>query len=300
MPSTDTGAPPMRRSEKIKARQTREMRPLDIDDGRARSLLRNRPKDAHKGTMGHAVLFAGSYGMSGAAILSGRSCLRSGAGKLTCFTEPSTYPILQACIPEAIFEIREPGRAVLFDGLPGYAAAGVGPGWGQTKERPGLLKHILSSGIPMVLDADALNLMASHPDILEGLPAHTVLTPHRAEYERLFGADADPAAMAERHGCVLVMKGPNTLIHAPDGSAFRNTTGNPGMATAGSGDVLTGIILGLLARGYAPREAACLGVFLHGRSGDLAISSIGQESLISSDLIAFLGPAFLSIRPYPI
>ncbi len=249
--------------------------------------------------MGHAALFAGSYGMAGAAMLSGRACMRSGVGKLTVYAEERIYPILQSGVPEAIFEIHSPTSPILTDVTPVYDALAAGPGLGIGPGIASLLSSIMRMGCPLILDADSLTLLSMHPGLLESLPLGTILTPHWGEYVRLFGSDADPAEVSRRHGCILVMKGPNTLIHAPDGTAIRNTTGNPGMATAGSGDVLTGIILGLLARGYAPREAACLGVFLHGRSGDLAIRSIGQESLIASDLIDFLGPAFLSIGPCP-
>ena len=253
--------------------------------------------DAHKGTMGQAALFAGSYGMAGAAILSGRACLRSGVGKLTCFTDERTYPMLQVCMPEAVFRIRSVGENA-FDGSgPTFDAVGVGPGIGTGADGLEVLSMALKMRCPIVLDADALNLIAQHRRLSGSIPGNAVLTPHGAEYARLFGTDADPAEVSRRLGCILVMKGPNTRIHAPDGGAYRNTTGNPGMATAGSGDVLTGMILGLLARGYPPFEAACLGVFLHGRSGDLAARSIGQESLIASDLTDHLGPAFGSLRP---
>lgn len=275
------------------------MQPRDIDDTMARELLGDRPRDAHKGSMGHAALFAGSYGMVGAAILAGRACLRSGVGKLTCFIEDRCYPILQASVPEAIFRIWETGQPFQFDGLPEFDAIGAGPGWGMHPDRIDLLRRIFGMDSPLVLDADALNLMAANRDLLEVLPKEAILTPHKAEYSRLFGSDSDPSEVAGRYGCILVMKGPNTLVYMPDGPAHRNTTGNPGMATAGSGDVLTGIILGLLARGHSQREAACLGVFLHGRSGDLAILQTGVESLIASDLIDHLGHAFRSLSASP-
>jgi hydroxyethylthiazole kinase-like uncharacterized protein yjeF len=273
------------------------IKPLDIDDDKARVLLRDRPWNAHKGTMGHAALFAGSYGMAGAAILAGRACLRAGVGKLTLFTDERCYPILQSSVPEAVFRFLEPSHPVDVDGLRRYDAIGAGPGWGMHSENAPLLEGILKSGCPTVLDADALNLMAVQRHLLDLLPKHAILTPHGAEYARLFGKDAVPDEVSRRHGCILVMKGPDTLVYTPEGAVYRNTTGNPGMATAGSGDVLTGIVLGLLSRGYAAPEAARLAVFLHGRSGDLASRSVGMESLIASDLIEYLGPAFLSVEP---
>ena len=230
-------------------------------------------------------------------MLSGRACLRSGVGKLTCYTDERTYPMLQVCMPEAVFRIRPVGENTFVGSGPRFDAVGVGPGIGTGEEGLEVLSMALKLRCPVVLDADALNLIALHRHMAESIPENAVLTPHGAEYARLFGSDADPAEVSRRLGCILVMKGPNTRVHTPDGRAFRNTTGNPGLATAGSGDVLTGVILGLLARGLAPSEAACLGVFLHGRSGDLAVRAIGQESLIASDLTDRLGPAFMSLRP---
>lgn len=279
---------------------TIRMKTVDIDDSMARSLLKARPRDAHKGTMGHAALFAGSYGMAGAAVLSARATLRSGVGKLTCFVDERIYAILQTSSPEAVFRILEPGMHIRSDNLSGFDAAGAGPGWGSGEENLRLLETLTKAGCPLILDAEALNMLAVNPGMVDRLPPQTVLTPHRGEYARLFGPDADPAGVSERHGCILVMKGPATRVYTPGGDVYRNTTGNPGMATAGSGDVLTGIILGLSARGYNPMEASCLGVFLHGRSGDLAAGKFGAESMIASDLTDFLGPAFLSVGASPI
>lgn len=272
------------------------MMPIDIDDGRARSLLKDRPLDAHKGTMGHAALFAGSYGMAGAAILSGRACMRSGVGKLTVYAEERIYPILQSAVPEAVFIIHGPLSTILTEDPPVYNAMATGPGLGTGPAIASLLSSIMRMGSPLILDADALTLLSMHPGLLDSLPMGSILTPHRGEYGRLFGADTVPAAVADKYGCILIMKGPKTMVHTPGGVSYRNTTGNPGMATAGTGDVLTGIILGLLARGCPPVDAACLGVFLHGRSGDIAMLRTGVESLIASDLVEHLGAAFLSIH----
>jgi NAD(P)H-hydrate epimerase len=272
------------------------MMPLDIDDRMARTLLKDRPIDAHKGTMGHAALFAGSYGMAGAAILAGRACMRSGVGKLTVYAEERIYPILQSGMPEAVFKIHSGNSPSRSEDLPDFEAAAAGPGIGSGPGVLPLLSAVMTMSCPLVLDADALTLLSCHPVLMERLPEMTVLTPHRGEYDRLFGGESDPAEVSRKHGCILVMKGARSVVHTPEGRAFRNTTGNPGMATAGSGDVLTGIILGLLARGCTPVDAACLGVFLHGRSGDIAQDSMGVESLIASDLIDNLGAAYLSVH----
>ena len=173
--------------------------------------------------------------------------------------------------------------------LPGrYSAVAAGPGLGTAdptaRGLAALLKAVAENDLPLLLDADALNLCAAHPDLLNALPQSTIITPHEGEYRRLFGT-ADPAAMARQHHLVIVAKSHRTHIFGPDGQQATNTTGNPGMATAGSGDVLTGIILGLLAQGVEPFEAAQTGVFLHGKSGDIATQKQSQSSLIASDLV---------------
>jgi hydroxyethylthiazole kinase-like uncharacterized protein yjeF len=242
--------------------------------------------------MGHAALVAGSYGMLGAAILAAKACLRSGVGKLTCFVDPSSYPILQVSVPEAVFHICET-REVAEALLPArFQAIGIGPGIGSHPAHDSILQAAYAAKAPLVLDADALNLLGSKQGLWQGMPYGTILTPHAGEYERLFGASSDPVRMAQTRGVLMIMKGPASRILTPDGRTFINESGNPGMATAGSGDVLTGILTGLLARGYPSEDACRLGVFLHGLAGDIAAGRVGREPLIASDLIDSLPAAF--------
>jgi len=259
-----------------------------------RSMFRPRPTDAHKGTMGHALLVAGSKGMAGAALLSARACLRSGVGKLSVLTPDCNRPILQLGVPEAIVATEATVHPTNYD------AVAVGPGLGQSPEAAELLHSLLSEARqPLVLDADALNLLAIHPEWWPLVPAESILTPHPGEVARLTGPWTDRSQCichcqqlaTERH-LTVVCKGGPTVVCLSDGQLTTNETGNPGMATAGAGDVLTGIIVALLARGYAPREAARMGVWLHGAAGDSAAQLLGQESLVASDLVAHLPQAF--------
>ena len=261
------------------------------------SILRPRPVDGHKGTFGHALLVAGSYGMAGAGILAGRSCMRSGVGKLTVHIPKMNNDIMQVALPEAILHHDEDNMrwtSMPVDTAPGtaYNAIGIGPGIGTRQETSDALHRFLESmagcHVPMVLDADALNILSLHPDWLALLPQGTIITPHPLEYRRLVEAGAC------MDNVILVLKGhPTTItIHGDTPAQYVCPYGNDGMGTAGSGDVLTGIILGLLAQGYPPRDAALLGVGLHALSGDLATSELGQHSLIASDLIDYLPQAF--------
>lgn len=272
--------------------------PSKHTDGReAAALLRPRGADVHKGDMGHAALLAGSKGMLGAAILAARGCIRCGVGKLTIFTESSSYPILQQAIPEAVFRIADFGEWIQGLADRRYHAIGYGPGIGSPHDHLSMLQVLFEYGSPLVLDADALNQLAGFGHtLISQLPPYSILTPHAAEYQRLFSGMDDPAEVARTYRIVLVMKGRNSRVIAPDGTTYVNMSGNPGMATAGAGDVLTGMILGLLARGYDPLSAARLGVFLHGRAGDHAADHFGEESLIAGDLPNFIGEAYKELR----
>jgi ADP-dependent NAD(P)H-hydrate dehydratase / NAD(P)H-hydrate epimerase len=269
-----------------------------------RKILRKRVKFAHKGLFGHALLIAGSYGMAGAAVLSARAALRSGVGLLTTHVPRSVYPIVQGAVPESIFDIDDNEQN--FSGLNGrkhFSAVGIGPGIGtldiSIKAFESLLKN--ADG-PLVIDADALNILSGKPQLLSLLPAQSILTPHPGEFDRLAGKSASgfvrnqkQIEFAGKHNVIILLKGAYTSIATPDGNCCFNSTGNPGMSTAGSGDVLTGIVLSLLAQGYSPAEAALLGAFVHGLAGDLAASDFGQQALVASDIINFLGKAFLKI-----
>ncbi|WP_299579839.1 NAD(P)H-hydrate dehydratase [uncultured Sunxiuqinia sp.] len=263
--------------------------------------MTRRKKFSHKGTYGHALLVAGSYGKVGAAILSSRACLRSGVGLLTTHIPHSAYQIIQTAIPEAMCSIDASDLMFTeFPDLTQFTAVGVGPGLGVKPNSQRALKQLLEANpSKLVLDADALNILANHPEWLELLSVNTVLTPHPKEFERLVGETPDSYTrlqkqmeFSRKYQVIVVLKGAHTCISCPDGQVFINATGNPGMATAGSGDALTGIILGLLAQHFTPLDAAQLGVFVHGLAGDLAAEQQGEVALIAGDLIDTLGEAF--------
>lgn len=272
-----------------------------VERGDVSGLLRPRDPFAHKGTMGHGLLVAGSYGMAGAAVLAARACMRAGAGKLTIHTPRRNMAILQTAIPEAVLHTdREEtifSEAVATDG---FQAMAIGPGLGTTEQTAiAMITQIRRAQCPVVADADALNILAAKHAWLQQLPKGVILTPHPKEMERLEGQCTDSyerlmkaRQLAERLQGYVVLKGHRTAICMPDGHIAFNTTGNAGMATAGSGDVLTGILLGLLTRGYNQQEACLLGVYLHGLAGDLAARDLGQESLMASDIINYLPRAF--------
>ncbi len=281
--------------------------PLDLtDDTLIHSLYRPRNRFAHKGNFGHAILLAGSYGKTGAAVLAARACLRSGAGLLTCHIPSGGYNILQTAVPEAMVltDFNSSFITKTETDLNQYDSIGIGPGIGQARETAGLLKEMLRTcQKPLVLDADALNIIAADAALLKRIPAGSILSPHPKEFERLFGASANDfdrmekaLEKADELNVVIVLKGHHSFIAAPGGRGYFNSTGNAGMATAGSGDVLTGILTGLLAQGYAPESAALLGVYLHGQAGDLAAKDLSQEALVAGDIIDYLGKAFQQIQ----
>ncbi len=276
-----------------------------LTSGEASTLRRPRRKFDHKGTFGHALLVCGSRGKMGAAVLAARACLRAGTGLLTCRAPGCGLDVLQSSVPEAMCEIdpSESHWSCLSGGESTYSSIGIGCGIGQHEATAHALEALLkSTDKPVVLDADALNLLSKNPDWWAFLPKNSILTPHPKEFERLFGSTPngfDRLALQQQksraHGIIIVLKGAHSSISCPDGSVWFNSTGNPGMATGGSGDVLTGVLTGLLAQGYAPEDAARLGVFLHGRAGDLAAAELGPESLVAEDLVAFLATAWQSL-----
>lgn len=269
----------------------------------AASWYRPRERFSHKGTYGHALLIAGSQGMMGAAVLSARACLRSGVGLLSVHSPQCGYLVLQEAVPEAMVST-DPHQFQVssIPSLEPYAAIGMGCGLGQKASTLMALDQLLATKLPpLVLDADALNLIAA-AGWRDRLPVGSILTPHPKEFARLFGASGSSVEQlarlrqaAQHHQCYILLKGAHSVVATPTGECFFNSTGNPGMATAGSGDVLTGIITSLLAQGYPAPHAAALGMFLHGRAGDLALAQQSAESLVASDLINHLGPAFRSL-----
>jgi ADP-dependent NAD(P)H-hydrate dehydratase / NAD(P)H-hydrate epimerase len=255
----------------------------------------------HKGTRGKALLIAGSYGKMGAAVLAAQGVLRSGIGLLTVHVPKGGYPVIQTSVPEAMASVDASASCfTVVPELTPYNTIGIGPGLGQDPDTVSALRDLLENfNKPMVLDADALNILAAHRELLEILPPGSILTPHPGEFERLAGNwknDFDKLdrqrAWAKRYRVVVVVKGAFTSIAAPDGTLYFNPTGNPGMATGGMGDVLTGILTSCLAQGYAPLEAAQLGVWLHGQAGDEAARARGIRGLIASDIIVHLNDSF--------
>ena len=263
----------------------------------AMPILRKRTKFSHKGTYGHALLVAGSSGKTGAALLAAEACLRTGVGLLTAHLPKDVLLPMQIYLPEAMTSIdKSETHCTEIDDIIPYTAIGVGPGIGKNAETATLLKKIIQEATqPLVLDADALNIISENPTWLSFLPDNTILTPHPKEFERLFGKTNNSyerlelqRKMSVIHNIIIVLKGAHTAITFPNGTCFFNSTGNPGMATAGSGDVLTGMILSLLAQRYTPQEAALLGVYLHGKAGDKAAKEIGENSMIARDIIGNL------------
>ena len=265
-------------------------------------IYKPRQRFSHKGTFGHALLLAGSYGKTGAALLAAKACMHSGVGLLTVGVPQCAYLVLQMGLPEAMVTSDEKKNklATIMPNYSNYQAVGIGPGIGtEKKTRQWLLQQLLVIQCPLVLDADALNAIAYEVK-WDCIPKNSILTPHPKEFDRLFGLCQNSQERmlkaiekAKELSCIMVLKGHHTLIATSEGEVWFNTTGNAGMATGGSGDVLTGIITSLLAQGYVPKDAALLGVWLHGQSGDLASKRHGQEALVASHIIEFLGDAFL-------
>lgn len=263
------------------------------------------PRNAfsNKGNYGYACLMAGSYGMMGAAVLSSRACLRSGVGKLTCYICEAGYNILQTSVPEAMCKVFGDKHIQNVNDFSDFDVIGIGPGIGKYDSHRQLLENLFSNfKRPLVIDADALNVLSENQSLYKLIPGNSIITPHPKEFERLFGkADSDfervnfALSKSKELNIYIVLKGHYTFIAAPDGQGFFNSTGNAGMATAGAGDVLTGIITGLLAQKYTSLNAAIFGVYLHGLAGDIAAKNISQEALIGDDIIENLGNAFKEI-----
>jgi len=259
----------------------------------------------HKGSHGKALMIAGSYGKMGACILATRAALRSGIGLITVNAPKSGYHILQVSVPEAMVvmdvedKVWSANPLIDFDLID---AVGIGPGLGLDPITCEAFLKILKSGKPLVIDADGLNIMSEHPDWLDLIPNGSILSPHAGEFERLTGRWKDDFErldfqinLAKKVKAVIILKGAYTSIATPTGKVFFNSSGNPGMATGGSGDVLTGILTALLAAGYSSINAALIGVYLHGLAGDLALKEKGHHSLIASDIIEYLPKAFLDV-----
>lgn len=263
--------------------------------------LKRRDPFAHKGSMGHALLVAGSRGMAGAAMLAAKACLRTGVGKVTVHTPACNTLPLQIGVPEVVLDV-DSDTNVVSEAVDTdcFKAMGIGPGLGTNENTAiAVIGQMRRAQCPIVVDADALNILAAHKAWLQQIPVGAILTPHIGEFDRLEGVSTDSyerlskaMLLAERQHAYIVLKGHYTAIITPGGRVLFSPTGNPGMATAGSGDVLTGIITALLARGYTQGEACAIGTYLHGLAGDIAARSLGEESLIASDIINSLPMAF--------
>jgi NAD(P)H-hydrate epimerase len=280
-------------------------RNIYMDAPLVKSIYRPRSPFAHKGNFGHALLIAGSYGKMGAAVLAAKAALRTGAGLLTCYLPACGYEIMQTSLPEAMVLTDEHHDYLvnLPDNIEKYNAIGVGPGLGRADATVKMMSFITRRySKPLVIDADGLNCLSEEPQLIPGLPSSSILTPHPKEFERLFGPQANDfesirtaRTIAAQHKLVIVLKGHHTIIATPGGALYVNSTGNAGMAKGGSGDVLTGIITALVAQHYDPVQAAILGVYLHGRAGDLAAAAFSKEAMIATDIIDCLSPAFLEL-----
>ncbi len=278
-----------------------------VDQQYALGKVARRSKFAHKGSFGNALFISGSDGMMGAAVLGIKACLRAGAGLATAHVPGKTYPVIQTTVPEALISI-DPSEVIFTDipDLKPYSAIGAGPGLKTLPKTVRAMEKLLKSAeVPLVLDADALNIISENKDLMDLIPEGTVLTPHPKEFDRLFGESDNmyqrhqkQLEAAKRYKCYIVLKFAYTLISDPEGTTWINKSGNPGMASGGSGDVLTGMILSFLAQGYHPKDAAVLGVYLHGLAADLALEKQSEESLIPGDIIDYLGSAFKVIDPH--
>lgn len=274
------------------------------EEEEVKKIIKPRKRFAHKGNYGHALLIAGSYGMAGSSVLSGKACLRAGAGLLTIHAPRRNNDILQVSIPEAMVDndVMDDYFAVPVD-TDNYQAVGIGPGLGKEHETEiALLDQINICQSPLVLDADALNILSENRDWIASIKKNTIITPHPKELDRLVGKSQNSfdrlqkaRDFAIKLKIYIVLKGAFTAVITPEGKCYFNPTGNPGMATGGSGDVLTGIILSLLAQGYTSEEACKLGVYVHGLAADIAASTKGEISLLAGDIIDYLPEAWAKL-----
>lgn len=277
-----------------------------IDPGFLRPMLGRREEVSHKGDYGHLLLVCGSRTMPGAAVMATGAALKSGCGLVTLHSTSRTLDAVVAAFPSAMLsEDPDACFSLVPEGLLRFDAIAVGPGLGVAPQTAGALSKLLlrarETGIPMVLDADALNILSAKPALKKSIPPGSVMTPHDAELRRLLGGelpdDKDQAvsALCRETGCVLVSKGFHSEIYTPEGEKYVNASGNPGLAKGGSGDVLTGLVGGLLARGHSALEAAALGTWIHGYAGDCLTAECTAEAYNSRDLIDALYKGFRTL-----
>lgn len=266
--------------------------------------LRHRKEFASKADFGSGILYAGSYGMMGAAILAARGALRAGVGKLTVNSPKCGYQIMQSSVPEALFRHNR-GEINIIDIHPerDFSAIAVGPGIGTNELTIKAVEDFLASiNQPVILDADALNCIAIKPSILNTIPVLSILTPHAGEFDRLFGPQPSAEArlrkaieMAKYYNILIILKGRYTAIVRPDGKVYFNSSGCPAMATAGSGDVLTGVLLSMLAQGYPAELASLIAVYVHGLAGEMAAAEQGEYGVTAGDIASYIGKAIREI-----
>ena len=265
-------------------------------------LYKPRNKWSHKGNYGHSLVIGGSFGKIGAVVLATKAALKIGSGLVTAYIPKCGYNILQTSIPEAMVEVDNDALLSYYNVKTNATVIGIGPGMGtDEKTALGFENFLKENKLPLVLDADAINLLSMNDTLLNYLPKETILTPHPKELERLIGKwDNDYDKLDKsikfsiKYNLILVIKGAHTIIIHAD-NIYVNSTGNPALATAGSGDVLTGIITGLIAQGYKPKNAAILGVYLHGKTADIAIQETSYETFIASSILEYLPQAILDL-----
>lgn len=277
-----------------------------LEESTVKSLLRPRSDFAHKGSMGHSLIIAGSYGMSGAAILASRACLRAGTGKVTVHTPKRNYDVMQIAVPEAVLQLdREETYFSEAVEANEFNAMCIGPGLGTLENTAiALIAQLRRTSVPAVVDADAINILSMRRAWLQQVPRNVIMTPHPKELERVVGQQckgdyerlSKALEMASEIQAYIILKGHYSALCTPKGDIYFNSTGNSGMATAGSGDVLTGILTALLSRGYSQEDACKIGMYIHGLAGDLAAKDKGKESLIASDIIDYLPMAFRKLE----
>lgn len=272
-----------------------------ITERAVRALLPRRHKDGHKGNFGRVCVYGGAVGYTGAPAFAAEAAVRCGSGLVTVLVPEGVYPIVAARCACAMAKPVPDTYPALLEELAGADSAAIGPGLGRSQ---GAERNVLSLlgdlNIPVVLDADGINAAAAHIDVLTARRSPTVVTPHEGEFARLggdlaLGRERAAAEFVRRHGCVLVLKGPGTIVAAPDGRLVENTTGNCGMAKGGSGDVLAGMILSLIGQGAEPFDAAVCAVWLHGRAGDLCARDLTEYAMTPADLIGRLPDAFAQL-----
>jgi ADP-dependent NAD(P)H-hydrate dehydratase / NAD(P)H-hydrate epimerase len=275
--------------------------PYELTDVDAiKKIHKPRGKFSHKGSYGHSLIIAGEKGKMGAAALCTKACSRAGSGLVTSLVPEDQFTIIQIAVPEAMAAAMEKIEST---DLSKYSAIGLGPGLGTSDNSVSTIRYVLDNyHKPLVIDADGLNNISQHEELVSMIPKESILTPHPKEFERLFGKTKNnfetlqlALQQAASLGIYIIVKGHYSFVACPDGQVYFNSTGNAGMATGGSGDVLTGIITGLLAQGYNSKDSCILGLYLHGLAGDIGAANLSQEALIAGDIVGFLGAAYKTI-----